>query len=255
MMGIFGNKKEQTEFRGVSVSNEKRNAIVLFVIEAIVVVLFIGGVLAVLNYVGIISLTSMNPTLFGWLPNNGNTNLNTGVVLNPDEPLSNSTAVNQLIDKNIKASVKITSDIPQLNPNLTNTEKFIQQLRDWTVYGRTYTDPVLGSTDGSPLSDIEIILTSTEMKVYPFSDSEGIFIGSGYKFNQGKLELSIYLAPRVTDLDKSRVEALINRQVLISLLALPKKLDSVVSFDQALTEINAILAEQNKTKSFFINLE
>lgn len=59
-MKLFGNNKEKVEFRGVSRSSEKRNAIVLFVIEAVVVLIFIAGVLFVLNYFGIFPFLKTN---------------------------------------------------------------------------------------------------------------------------------------------------------------------------------------------------
>ena len=74
---MFGKKKTEVEFTGVSVSNEKRNAIVLFAVEGLVVLIFIVGVLFALNYFGIINFSSLElppslsvrPTVISGNPN------------------------------------------------------------------------------------------------------------------------------------------------------------------------------------------
>lgn len=168
---MFTRKKSEVEFKGVSVSNEKRNAIVLFITEAVVVLIFISGVLFVLNYVGIISLSKINSTLFGFLPVREE-----GQDLNGEDANSvpeNIPLPTRPVDKTIQGSMEVVSDIPNYQIILNNEEGLIRLLRDWDIYGNYFYDTNTAYNNAKPLSNIRIHLSSSPQRGILLSDTQG----------------------------------------------------------------------------------
>lgn len=173
---MFGKKKSEVEFKGVSVSNEKRNAIVLFIVEIVAVILFIGGVLAVLNYVGIISLSSINSAIFSNLP----------------------------VKEQESEQIEVVSDIPGYSLKLENEEELLKILESWGVYGKDYgiTYGAMGNTEGKPLETIVIHLVDQPQGTNAFGrdkTKEGIYSSSLTTISPGRFDINIYISKDIID--------------------------------------------------------
>ena len=173
---MFGKKKTEVEFKGVSRSSEKRNAIVLFVIEAVVVLIFIAGVLFVLNYFGIFPLSKINPNLFSWLP----------------------------VSKEASPPIEVVSDIPGYTLKLRNEKELLELLESWGVYGKEYgvTYGATGDTQGKPLEKIVIHLVNEEQGTNAFGTGqtkESIYSSSLTEISPGRFDINIYISSSIID--------------------------------------------------------
>lgn len=178
---MFGRKKSEVEFKGVKASNDKRSAVILFIVEAIVVLLFIAGVLFVLNFVGIISLSGINTTLFGRLP------------------------INQSLGE--VSVLETESENPEYKLKVINEEAVVDYLIEIGFFDERFT--VVAKEDFIP-KGIIIALSNEDQKGLPYINSENQEITHSVQFEglneTDQVRMKIYLSQQTlesTDLDKS----------------------------------------------------
>lgn len=178
---MFGRKKSEVEFRGVSASNDKRSAAMLFIVEAVVVLLFIAGVLFVLNFVGIISLSSINSNLFGRLP------------------------------VQVEKDITVNSDRADVNVSIQNEKELIRYLEDWEIIGTPQDWGAWGSTGNQNLNKINVTLVSEEIPENATVDGEGnIHVGSTVNMTGDTANFRVYLSDTVLNESSQSPEELGN---------------------------------------------
>lgn len=193
-MKLFG-KKENIEVRGVRASNDKRNAVTLFIIEAVVVLLFIAGVLLVLNYVGVISLSNINSAIFSGFP------------VNREEDV-----------------IEVVSDIPGYSIKLENKKELVELLESWGIYGKEYgvTYGATGNTNGEPLKKIVIHLVDEEQGTNAFGTGqtkESIYSSSLTTISPGRFDINIYIEEKTLNREVENFNPeIIMRSTLLSSL-------------------------------------
>jgi hypothetical protein len=201
------NNKEKVEFTGVSVSNEKRNAVALFVVEAIVVLIFIVGVLFVLNYFGIFPLSKASPALFGFLPTKEGSYG--------------------------KYDIEAVSEIPSYKIKLNNEEKLIKLLTDWNIFGREHRGVYFGegNTNGVSVEKIIIHLTDKEQKTNKFAGEDGdVYLSSNTVISPGRLDVYAHLGNLYLTDEKIKESGI--AVLSISLQALYKLDNHLLEFEQ-----------------------
>src|SRR5690606_11245132 len=130
-----------------------------------------------------------------------------------------------------------------------------EQLEKWYVYGRVYEDEIAGSTKGKHLSSINVLLTEEEQPSFKLRDKEGVYLGTGYEFDNENLKLSIYVAPRILSANIDEGNYLINKQILFSIRALGLRVSTSQQYGQVLNEIGQIINQQKDSKSYYISIE
>ncbi len=170
-------------------------------------------------------------------------------------------------DNLIKGRNSLTPPLEQVMPTFSATsevstytlrvdeDKIIDQLQNWYIYGRTYSDGTAGSTNGKYLSNINVHLTNKEQPIFKLRDEEGVYVGSGYKFEDETLNLFIYVAPRRLSDNKDEGNYLFNKQVLFSLRALGLKVNTPQQYGQVLKEVGQIVDQQRDSKLYYISIE
>lgn len=167
---MFGKKKSEVEFRGVSASRDKKNATILFVIEAVVVLLFIAGVLFILNYLRIFPLDTISEKLFGGLP-----------------------------ARNVY-DISVVSQVPGYEVKLNNEEGLINELVSMGVLGKKHSWQSWGSTGNENLQNINITLVPDEINQNTTLDAEGnVIIGAIPQLSGSTLDIDVYLSKITLD--------------------------------------------------------
>jgi len=246
---MFGKKKtEEVEFTGVSVSNEKRNAIVLFIIEAVVVLIFIAGVLFVLNYFNIFPLSKINPTLFNFLPvreegqnlDNKTDDINSKQIPLPTRP----------VDKTIQGSMEVASDIPNYQIILNNEQELIRLLRDWDIYGNYFYDTNTAYNSAKPLSTIRVRLNPSPQRGILLSDTQGNpYLSYNITTTEGIMDLYVNISEETLRSEKADLGDLVTYAVIAPLYRFANSVP-VKELEEREKALGVVITEQIENNYF-----
>ena len=227
---MFGKKKTEVEFTGVSVSNEKRNAIVLFVMEAIVVLIFIAGVLFALNYFGIFPLNKITP-FFNSLPTRG-----------------------------IQNNIEITSDIPGYKVVFANKNALINYLDDANIFNKTYDSEsnffLKGGMNSEPLKVVHINVTSDAQNGNAYSDGSETFSSVGITLSPRRADIFVQIGNSLLEKGNfSDINAFLQEQIVVAIYVLLNDIKTVPELNNEKNKIYEIVREQIRSEMIFLQLE
>ena len=234
---MFGKKKTEVEFTGVRVSNEKRNAIVLFVMEAIVVLIFIAGVLFALNYFNIFDVNNLFESI-----KKEQEPSETGLVG------ISGRALPPEVDMNIDASIDVQSNVPEVAIQLVNEDEFINNLKSIGVFGRVYLQN--NTLEAKPASRLNIVLVSEEMTEHKLLiANEVILYSSKTTFEGENINISVYISPiALNDSKRTAIDKgiLVQEAVIRALYAYANNILSSEEINNKTIEILRNLYNENK---------
>jgi len=230
---MFGKKKTEVEFTGVSVSNEKRNAVVLFIVEGIIIVFFIIGVLLVLNYFKIINFSSLN--LFSILPTK-----------------STVISANVHIKETALSSIEIEtlSSIRGKELQLIDKAKLVSYLDG---FGLTNKASISLSEDAPLLNfrfdTLKINLTDIQQKgnIYAGTDAEPLY-SSSVEPSDTSLIINIYLSPKA--LSDNNVSLIAEKSLITTLFRWGYNPNGLNIIPEKEKDLDIILGGLNNTNRF-----
>jgi len=216
---MFTRKKTEVEFKGVSASNEKRNAIILFVIEAVVVLIFVSGVLFALNYFGVINIMD--------LINQNNNNVTSQIPekARPKDPKGErptNTNFRNTESLSVEPSIALISDIDVVILNEGEKSKLLEFIDKYQVFGKKY---LLKPGEFSDfVEELELRLTDQLQpnNKYFLGNPTSPVISSMVTFEGRKLILSIYLSQEAYNNDKITPEMFFMQSLLSNIYQMSK---------------------------------
>lgn len=173
--------------------------------EAGAVIVVIGVILFVLNYLNILSLSKIMPQFFGNVPSGS-------------LPSSNKTPSSTIVNNGLP-EIQVVSDIKGYKLEIVNKNELMEILKNFGIYGKTYEDAAQGYTKGVPLSKIVIHLTDKYFASNPSKDLKGnVVASSGLRISPGTFDLFIWF-PQDTlkDLKSLNDQSLADLEILRSL--------------------------------------
>lgn len=216
---MFGKKKSEIEFKGVSVSNEKRNAIVLFAAEAVIVLVFIVGVVFALNYFGIINLVSIIQNVQDKARQNPKED--TDQLVGGYRTVSAKNTRNTETAR-VQPSISVVSDIQGITIEETGDKRLLEFINSYGVFGKKYLLEPGKFSDF--IDEMEVHLTDIVQpsNKYFLIDTKIPATSSSIQFQGGKLTMKIHLSEEAYSSQKTTPEQFFMQSLLTNIFQMAK---------------------------------
>lgn len=174
---------ESTPLQPDQEDSSSRTGIVSLLISLLVIAVIVFGILAALNYMRILPLSSMSPSLFGWLPVSGG-----GQVEN-----------NQNIVDEGKDTIMVSSEASGFSLSIVDEKSIMELLDSMDIFGNNFQDNFGGSTNGVGVKRVNVILTDQEMPEWKYTNEKigGTYISSKIEVRSGEIIARIYVHPQI----------------------------------------------------------
>lgn len=177
-------------------SMSSSRSILAIIIPIVVIVFIIFGMIAALNYMGLIPVSKV-PGL-GWLPSSES-------VVDQQGGVNNDTT--EIV--NTGNTIKVSSEVPGYALAINDEDGLRELIDEIGIFGNNFQDNFGGSTKGVPVKMIKIVLTDEEMPEHKFrNDILGeVYLSSRKTVLPGEITIEVYLHESVLN-DPSQEESL-----------------------------------------------